>query len=153
MFNFVNMIISSKIRFFLFTLIISVILFSCKENTEENPVPSAYVNFSLYLNDPEYQELKIPGNFVFVRSGSVNVVIYRISNDEFVAFDRMCTYEAKETCLVVSDSSSAIVKCSCCNSKFILVDGTPLANQSAVHSLRPYNVTYDGGDYIHVSNQ
>ena len=145
------MFITSKIRYYFVFVVLVSILFSCKDDTEENPVNPAYVNFSLYLNDPEFQDLKIPGNYAFIRAGGASLVIYRTTIDDFVAFDRMCTYEAKPDVLVVSDSSTVMVRCPICESKFILVDGSP-QDGPAKHMLRPYNVTYDGGDYIHVSN-
>ena len=145
------MLITSKIRFYLLLVILSIILFGCKDNTEENPVQPAYINFSLNLNDPEFQDLKIPGNSIFVRSAGTSIVIYRSTVDEFVAYDRICTYEAKENILVVADSSAIMVKCTKCGSKYILIDGSP-QDGPARHTLRPYNVTYDGGDYIHISN-
>jgi len=145
------MFTTSKIRYYFVFVLFVAVLFSCKDDTEENPVEPAYVNFSLYLNDPEFQDLKIPGNYIFVRAGGTSVVIYRATMDEFVAYDRMCTYEAKENVLVLSDSSTIMVKCPDCDSQYILVDGSPQSGP-AKHMLRPYNVTYDGGDYIHVSN-
>lgn len=142
----------SKIRFFSVIILFSIaFLFSCKKETEENPVPNKYVNFTLYLNDPEFQDLKIPGNYIFVHQGTNEIVIYRLSMDDFVAYDRVCTYEADPNCLVYADSSGATLECSCCKSKFLLIDGT-VNSGLARHSLRQYYVTYDGGDYIHVSN-
>lgn len=145
------MFITSKIRFYFIILAFVAVLFSCDDDTEENPVQPAYVNFSLYLNDPEFQDLKIPGMYIFVRSAGTAIVIYRSSMDEFVAYDRICTFEAKPDILVVSDSTTIMVRCATCNSKYILTDGSPF-QEPARHSLRPYNVTYDGGDYIHVTN-
>ena len=145
------MIRTSKIRFFLLFFIVAISFFACKDETEENPVPNKYVNFSLYLNDPEFQDLKIPGNYVFVHQGANEIVIYRLSIDDFLAYDRVCTYEASPGCLVYADSSGASLECSCCKSKYLLIDGTVSSGQ-AKHSLRQYSVSYDGGDYIYVSN-
>ncbi len=144
----------SKISFFYLAAIgfLSIFLISCKDDVEENPVPNKYINFSIYLNDPEFQDLKIPGNYIFVNQRDNYIVVYRLSMDEFVAFDRTCTYESSPNCLVYADSTSSMLECNCCKSKYLLIDGT-VNSGKAKYSLRQYDVTYDGGDYIHISNQ
>jgi nitrite reductase/ring-hydroxylating ferredoxin subunit len=141
----------SKIQFFLFFSTLILLFTHCKKDVEENPVDPTYVNFTLYLNDPEFQDLKIVGNYMFVRQGGADVVIYRATLDDFYVYDRLCTYEASQTCLVQKDSNSVMVICECCNSKYILTDGS-VFQSPASYPLRAYNATYDGGDYVHVTN-
>ena len=141
----------SKIQFFLVFLGLILFFTNCKKDSEENPVEATYVNFTLYLNDPEFQNLKIVGNYMFIRQAGADVVLYRATLDDFYVYDRLCTHEASQSCLVEKDSNSVVVKCECCNSKYILVDGSVLESP-AIHPLRPYNAIFDGGDYVHVTN-
>ena len=140
-----------KIRFFLIISALILLFTQCNKDTEENPVEPTYVNFTLYLNDPEFQNLKIVGNHMFVRQGGADVVIYRATLEDFYVYDRLCTHEASQACLVQNDSNSVMVICDCCSSRYILTDGS-VFQSPAIHPLRAYSATYDGGDYIHVTN-
>ena len=141
----------SKIQYFLIISSLILLFTKCNKNLEENPVDPTYVNFTLYLNDPEFQDLKVVGNYMFIRQGGADIVIYRATIDDFYVYDRLCTYEASQSCLVQKDTNSVMGKCDCCNSKYILTDGS-VFQAPAKHPLRAYKATYDGGDYVHVSN-
>jgi len=141
----------SKIQFFLVFSAFIFLFTQCEKDSEENPVDPTYVNFTIYLNDPEFQDLKIVGNYMFIRQGGADVVVYRATLDDFYVYDRLCTHEADQSCLVQRDTNSVVVNCPCCDSKYILVDGSVL-DPPAIHPLRPYNATYEGGDYVHISN-
>ena len=47
------------------------------------------INFSIYPNTPEYQELNDVGGWVYITGGQDGIIVYRLSLDEFMAYDRM----------------------------------------------------------------
>ena len=47
------------------------------------------INFSIYPNTPEYQDLNDVGGWVYLTGGNYGLIVYRLSIDEFMAYDRM----------------------------------------------------------------
>ena len=101
----------SKLRFFLIIITFSVVFQNCKN--DNNYIPYAYVNFYVYLGDPEFYELNAIGNSVFYNyEGYKGIIIYRKSTDEFQIFDQCCSYEPTASCEIVEETDDEyIVKC------------------------------------------
>jgi nitrite reductase/ring-hydroxylating ferredoxin subunit len=135
----------------LLILIIALPISSCKKDDEQGQIPYKYVNFSIDTKSIEFGALNIPGNWTYVTGGYRGIVIYHLSLDEYVAFDRACTYDFEEGCsqLKVGDDN-IILTCDCCESRFLLTDGSPF-DGPANTSLRAYR-TYFDGQFLHVSN-
>jgi len=133
---------TSKIKLFLLLFLISFINIKCdKQNT---PVPYVYVNISIYLDDPAFNDLRIPGNSVNITGGVNGIVIYRLSDVEFLAFDRTCTYKTEENCHVEIDETGIfLVDKECCESKFSILDGSPQEGL-AEFPLLQYQTNYNG---------
>lgn len=131
----------SKIQFFLFLLLFILSTNSCRQN--DDVVPYAKVNFTIYLNDPDFTSLQTVGNYVYVTGGVSGIVIYRKSQEEFSALERCCTYKPSERCGVLVDSTNNnVLICPCCNSKFSLWDGavmSGLAKRSLVNYQTIFN--------------
>ena len=92
----------SKIRFFLITEALIVILSSC--NKKNDVIPDTYVNFTLNLNDPEFVSLSGFGGSVTVNSQTNNYgagaagyngngIIVCFGVEEFYAYDRTCPHD------------------------------------------------------------
>ena len=96
---------------------------SCRDK-EDRIVPRIATDITLNLNLPEYNTLINPGGWLYLTGGSRGVVVYRISNDEFVAFDRHCTYNVPERCRVSMEDSGVTLKDEqCCGSVFDMFTG------------------------------
>jgi len=129
-------------------------LFACKK--DQNPVPKVGVNFYIYnLNsDPEYSALLAPYNAITYTGGylSNGIIIFRTkiegTIDDFVAYDRTCTYEANSCVMVWTQKDNMNCSCKCCKSKFNL-EGGYMINGPATYPLRKYNCEYIDGT-IHV---
>lgn len=140
----------SKIHIFLFIILLITLSDSCRK--KEDLVPNVYVNFTIFLSDPEFSTLQTIGNNVFVTGGVCGIVIYRLSQTDFSAYDRCCTYKPSDRCAVLPDTSNTLfLKCPCCGSKFSLLDGS-VQSGDAERPLTLYQVTYDGNNTIRVSN-
>lgn len=124
---------------------------ACKK--QDDIVPNVYVDVFVYLNQPANVSLNSIGNWKYIDGGvkgTAGIVLYRRSMDEFVAFDRVCTYQPKNLCAVEVESSNVQLKDACCGSKFLLYDGSP-SNGPASRALKQYNVSFLNG-VVHVYN-
>lgn len=137
-----------KARLFQITLAIialTLIIPSCgKENTDTTEIPYVYVNFSIDPTSIEYGNLNIPGNYAYINGGYRGIIVYHFTQDEYLAFERTCTYDPTVTCSkLVVEESGLIARDTCCGSGFLLLDGTPVEGSKATKSLRIYRTTYD----------
>lgn len=140
----------SKIHLFLLALTFVLISDGCRK--KEDLVPNVYVNFTIFLSDPEFATLQTIGNSVFVTGGVSGIVIYRYSQTEFTAYDRCCTYKPSERCAVLPDTSNSLfLRCPCCNSKFSLIDGS-VQSGPAERALTPYSTSFDQNNTLQVTN-
>ena len=134
---------------FLLTFFLVANIFSC--DNKHQVVPNVYVNFYLSIYDPEFNHLAAPGNSIYVTGGVNGILIYRVSQDEFKAFDRTCTFSVTDNCQITTDETGIFaVDSICCDSKFLLLDGS-VTNGPATYPLKEYQTTFDG-TYLHVFN-
>lgn len=142
--------INAKIITFFILLFVLFAINSCKD--KDDIVPYAYVNFYVYINEPDFFELNAIGNSVTVTGGVSGIIIYRASENSFKAYDRTCTYKPSDPCEVIElyEQGSPLAIDSCCGSKFLLTDGSVLEGP-ALLNLREYNANFDG-NAIHIYN-
>ncbi|NBC82307.1 MAG: hypothetical protein GVY19_02895 [Bacteroidetes bacterium] len=142
----------------LFTKIRIVLLFSILfipgcDKKKCDVIPNVTVDFTINLNTPPFNTLQAPGNSVEVpinhapyADGFDNngIVIYRRTNDEFIAFDRTCTFPHQESVAIEKQPDDpTTAKCPECESEFLLPSyGSPLEGSSASCPLKEYNTTY-----------
>lgn len=136
------------------TLLSSILLFvllfanSCKD---ENPytIPYVQVNFYVYPNGID-SDLGVSLVKYYPIRGYRGVMVYNKGFDQFMAYERACTYDTyKPNAIVAVDASGLIAVCPVCGSKYIITDGWPFQGP-AKNPLLQYRATYDGnGVYIH----
>lgn len=132
----------------LFALLFAAITFfpSCKKENQPvvSGVPFVTVNVLININNPAYFDIQIPGGWVYFAAGSRGLIIYRKSQDVFVAMDRHCPYRPQDGCQVDMDQSAVFSEdTGCCNSQFGVNDGSILQGP-ATQSLKMYQTTFDG---------
>ena len=127
------------------------ILFGCET---DNQFPNnVYVNIGIPINMPEYNNLTIPLGYEFINGGIGGIIIMRDLNNNFIAYDRACTYEMSENCVLSGESTmyDAILQChDCCQSKFIVVDGS-VTEGPANLALKRYNTSING-EILYITN-
>ena len=142
--------LKSKVLFFSLVFFVGVYTISCKKNTED-VVPNVYVNIFIYTTDPEFVNLNAVGGWVYITGGSRGIVVYRNSIEEFMAYDRHCTYEPSNSCARIEVEPSNITTVdSCCGSKFVLTDGSVI-NGPASMPLKQYQAKLEGNT-LHIFN-
>ena len=145
-----RIISESNLRFFLIPILLLLIFVRCDE--DETPFPYVSVNVTLSLDtqlgnmlEGEYKTVDGPG--------LGGLIIFRADQNEFLAFDRACTYEASMDCILTDEGS--MFECPCCGSKFWMVSndiaGT-VYQGPASYPLKQYNCYFDGVNTVRVTN-
>lgn len=111
------------VRYFIF---LSFFVFvSCKN--EKTPVPYGPVDIQLDLNKAEFNSF-IVNTHIFITGGGsgLGIVVYRLSQNEFKAYDRMCTSKTHSEWIRLTNyaNSTILLECKECGSRFSLIDGS-----------------------------
>ena len=133
----------------LFITFIALLLTNC--NSKEDYIQDVYVNFELDLSLPQYSNLTVLGNSIFVKGGNKGIIIYHFATTEYRVYDRNCSYEPSLTCSYVDSINSTIAFCSCCSSAFLLDQDGSAANSPAILPLKAYHYTLQN-TILHVFN-
>ncbi len=146
-----TLLLKSNVRFFLILLIILSVFVRCDENEIPFPDVNVYANLSLATT----LENVLPGNYVTVDGyGIGGLIIFRVDQNEFLAFDRACTYEASRKCVLTNDEG--MFECPCCGSRFWMVNSKDIAGTvyqgPASYPLKRYNCFFDGVNTVRVTN-
>ncbi len=127
-----------------FTLTLSLVFLfeGCKKNRQQRafyaPV-NTYINTSLV----QYNALQAPGGWAYVNGGTQGIIVYARGGNEFVAFDRNCTYNEDNPCGKASVASDNItVECSCDGSTYNIFDGS-VTNGPAEFPLYGYSTSFN----------
>ncbi len=140
--------ILSKIAIFLLLASFFSIIPACDR---EERIPYAYVDFVVYLDLPEFQDLKTPGNYLYVTGGVRGILLYCEFTDSYKAYERNCPYEPSNANAILDvDSTGLFLECRHCDSKFMLLDGS-VVNGPTKYPLLQYT-TYLENNVLSVYN-
>jgi hypothetical protein len=132
-------------------LIVLALTFSLNCKKDNSTIPSAYVDFYIYLTQPNYVKLNTVGNWMYFPDGVKGTIVFRKSFNEFAAYERSCPFDPNAAnALIVVDSSNVIGVDHNCGSKFGLTDNSIL-NGPATRSMKTYYSDYDANTQtVHV---
>jgi nitrite reductase/ring-hydroxylating ferredoxin subunit len=136
------------------SVLVCLVSFQCKKENINEQLGIPYVNVSQYvfLNDPNFIGLNAVGGFAFLNGGSKGIIIYHRAFDEYVAFDRHCTWQTFNNCTVSPDSSTLVImNCGCCTSKYSLIDGSVI-NGPSINPLLQFYAQISSPGTLHVYN-
>lgn len=107
-------------------------------------IPYREVDFTIYPNSVQYADLTHYGGHVYLTGGVCGIVVYRVNETDFVAYDRACPYDWQDnaTRLEVDESGLLLVHPDC-GSTFNILDGSVIRGP-AVYPLKRYRCYYDG---------
>ncbi len=146
-----NLFLKVKIRLF---FISAVFLFAISCNKDKrHPVPSIAFDMEIDLTLPSYQNLNGTGGWAYVNGGIKGIVVYRQSQEVFVAWERMSPEDKDGKCEsgLVSDSSNFLqLNDPCSNATFSMYDGSPISNSK--WGLRQYRAEWNGSNLLRIYN-
>lgn len=126
---------------------------ACDKEYDYDEIPYAVVNFTINPNTTLYWEINTPGGWVYLTANkpSRGVLVYRLTMDEFMAYERTCPYDPFDPeARIEVDHSSLIAVCPSCETRYILLDGTPFDGPGK-RPLKRYRTSYDG-NFLRVFN-
>ncbi len=144
------MLIKNRLIFFLICLAIVFSVSNCKKDKSSKD-GNAYVNFYIDVSSTQYMTLNNIGGYVYVTGGANGIIIYRLGNEDYLAFDRTCTLRSDSCQLLTVDKSGLYIVDIKCKSKFIILDGTPDAKSPSQVPLLRYHTAFDGQN-LHIYN-
>src|ERR1035437_8960502 len=121
--NFNKSKVTKKI---IFILLISLNT-TCK-NDVVDVIP--YVQFQQTVTSGEIASLGV-GSAMLKDGGYAGLIIYRVTETQFVAYERLCTYYPNDTAAVVLDKSLSTATCPTCKTSYLLIDGYKINNGPA----------------------
>ncbi|MGZ3899475.1 MAG: hypothetical protein ACXVNM_12910 [Bacteroidia bacterium] len=114
------------------------------QSQANNPVPYVPVDIIIYPNDPLNFKIQGIGGWQYFNGGINGIVVYRKSQQEFVAIERTSSYYPDNAAAKVKvQSDNFTLRDTISNSKWQIVDGT-VTNGPAEWPLRLYSTNYDG---------
>jgi len=130
--------------YLLLFLLFVCLLPQCKKEKQQNEVPTVAVSIALDPNSTEYLRLNSVNGWEYLTGGYRGIIVFRASTNGFMAYDRACPYDWNQTSSrMVVDSSGITTVCPSCNSKFILIDGSPYSGPSP-YPMKQYQTSFNG---------
>ena len=133
----------------IYILGISLLIASC--NSKDDYIAEVYVNILIDLSLPEYSDLQVSGNSIFIKGGVEGIIIYHGIGDDYKVYDRNCSYEPSIACSHIDSVNAGIAYCGCCTSAFLLAQDGAVANSPALLPLKEYFFTLSGNQ-MRISN-
>ena len=150
---------------YLFCAVALLFALQACESYPENPNrPKTPFNFSIYPNTLQYQALNVTSGWIYltseVESTSRGIIVYRLSDNEFLAYDRLppnepnaCTDSRGNTTRMVVDFPFVVDRCN--NAYYNILNGQIIIREpdmipnfpttgTTVYPLIQYHTTYDG---------
>lgn len=122
-----------------FILIVSTILSSCNTDTPE--LPDILVDEVVYLNNPSNIGLQSPGGWAYIPGGIRGIIVYRVTDTKFKAYERSCPHLSPNDCTFLDVENDIKVICRCDETEFLIVTGEPL--NGAPLGLKEYRASYN----------
>ena len=149
------MFYKSLSKVLIFCVLATTAVFVSCANPDDNVVPWVEVRVRINTLDAKYIDLQSDGGRIVIKNegyGNNGIIVYRLSESIFNAYDCTCTYEVSDTCAVTLDEGNiAGAVCPVCGSKYELINcGMPTSGK-ARHSLKSYRVSYNE-PYLRIFN-
>lgn len=126
-------------------------------DSDTNYVP--YVPVALSVNLNLRNELKVPGNSIYIPEyGYGGIIIYCLNydlmspaNSEYYAYDATCLFERSSDCRVEVEDNLVFAVCPECGTRYSLLDGRPQTGAATLYPLKSYVVRVSSNE-LKISN-
>lgn len=121
---------------------------TCETRYQHQTIPNVDLRFTIYPNNASYAELNHYGGYQYFTGGVAGVIVYRLDETTFFAYDRACPYdwEDQDSWLWVDPGGLLIVD-EHCGAMFSILDGSPISGPTSL-SLKHYKCRYDGASLL-----
>lgn len=131
----------------LFVLSVALMMFAgCEPDRSDDAIPwQPFDVININLNLPEYVHLKMDGQHMYLNNEGVRgIILYHHSGDNYLAYERNCSYQPNSAAATVElHSSNLFMICTGCNSSFDLATGYPTGG-IAWRPLNQYSTSVNG---------
>lgn len=144
--------IKNKTLFGVSILIVFMSFFvACKDKGDQilqdaMPLPTPF-NLVINVDLPAYQDLAFTNHLYIADYGLNGLVIVRLENNRYAAYERTCPVNPKESCSIVDfvnlGTSGSFLECQCGEAFYRASDGFP-TNSPEPRKLREYYSEFSG---------
>ena len=124
---------------------ILLIVFYTSCSNQDDYIKDVFVNIEIPINQPEYSDLNPIGGSIFINGGVKGIIIYHSNINEYIAYDRSCSFEPSNQCSMIDSISSTMAFCQCCSSVFLIDQDGIAANGPALLPLKKYYTSFSSG--------
>ena len=154
-----NYLCSMKNKIILLLLLFGAALLQGCRDIHENPnYPNAIINFTINLNQIDYYDLRVVSGYAYLtsdpQSTSRGLIVYRLSQDEFRAYDRLppnnpdCRDANGNLTRLVVDFPFVLDNCN--DIKYNIINGD-LFEGDGIYPLIQYHTSFNGYE-LHIYN-
>ena len=122
--------------------------------SDENYFPNTYVNETIPITMPQYSNVyNNPWGYEYLNGGLGGIIIVNDGFTEggFIAYERSCTHEKNSDCIISGESiNNSILNCNCCDSKFMIYDGS--VNEGIANQALKRYYTHMNAGILYVTN-
>ncbi len=133
----------------LYLFVFVALISSC--NTDTSELPDIMVDEVVYINNPSNIGLQAPTGWAYINGGIRGIIVYRVSDTNFKAYERSCPHLSPNDCTFLDVENGIKVICRCDKMEFLLATGEPI--NGAPVGLKEYRTYYnpDTGT-VHITN-
>ena len=128
-------------------------MISCNDNSNElnKFLPDVQVNRTVFLNNPEFINLQVVGGWAYSPGGLGGIIIYHAGINNYLAYERSAPHRSPEACSVMTVKNSITMFCSCDDSVFNLLNGSPMTD-GVEYPAKQYRVLNTGPNTLQIVN-
>ena len=126
-----------RLQFIFLSLVLTL---GCRDNNT-NRIPDVPVNIAINVLQPDFFNLSVPSGWVYITGGSRGIIVYRKTQDEFIALERHSPYQPEDNCAVTVDADGVLISDPCSDSKWLISDGTIVQGPTSM-PLRTYRTSF-----------
>ena len=138
---------------FTILMLLVFLIFSCsgEDEKENNLLPEVPVDEIIFLNNPEYINLQVPGGWAYSQGGISGIIIYHYSTNTYIAFERSAPHLSPQVCSKMTVKNGIIMFCTCDDSEFNILNGAPLT-EGVNYQARQYRVATTSSSTLRITN-